>query len=110
MPRAAEYRHAAQVLRGRSSALTQAATSYRRHRLGEFGEGPVADAHDTAVGSVASRFEHAGGELHTLAEVCERRADVCDEYAHAVSRWFALDVWERFATEYPRPPASWAEA
>jgi hypothetical protein len=109
MPRAADYRHAAQVLRGRSAALTEAATSYRRHRVGEFGDGPVAEAHDSAVGSIASRFEGAGGELHTLAEMCERRADVCEEYARAVTRWFSLDAHERLANEFPGRPASWAE-
>lgn len=110
MPRAADYRHAAQVLMARSAALADAARSYRRHDVDGLGDGPVTDAHATAVGSIARRLDQAGRELRTLADLCERRADVCDDYAGAVARWLSLDERERSITRFPTRPATWAES
>ena len=108
MPRAAEFRHAAQELRARSTACSDAATAHRRHHLGKFG-GPIGEIHDESVGAIAARFDRAGGELRSLAELCDRRADVCDDYAAQVARWFQLPDVARLLTPFPPRPATWVD-
>ena len=108
MPRAAEYRQAAQVLRGRGAAFSEAATAHRRHHIGEF-VGPIGETHDASIDAIAARFERGGDELHSLAELCERRALVCDDYASAVARWYQIPYPARLLTPFPPRPAPWVE-
>lgn len=108
MPRAAEFRHAARVLRARSTAFSDAATAHRRRHLGAF-DGPIGEVHDESVDAIAARFDRAGGELQSLAELCEWRAVVCDDYAAEVARWFQLPDFTRVLTSFPPRPATWVD-
>ena len=107
MPRAADYRHAARVLRARGTALTETAATYRRRHIGEFGRGPIADAHDAAMGTIASRLAAAGGELLALAELCERRADVGAALSDDLWRWYIANTKVRAHPPAARPLPSW---
>ena len=108
MPRAADYRHAAQVLRARGAALSEAASAHRRLHLGEF-SGPLGEIHDESIDAIATRFARAGAELRSLGDLCERRALVCDDYVTAVDRWYQLADFARLFTSFPPRPAPWIE-
>lgn len=111
MPRAADYRRAAITLRAHRASAADAAAFHRRRNAAEFGGvGPVADAHDASMSSVAHDLDVAATELDRLARLCDRRADVCDEYARAVAAYRNLSLLERLVVLPPSRPAAWADA
>lgn len=108
MSRASSYRSAAVDLRRASAQFTDIAASHRRSDASFIGAtGAVAVIHDRSVEAVGAHLATAAGEADRLAAVCERRADVCDEYGRRLASWRALPWTERLLVAPPFPPAPW---
>jgi hypothetical protein len=111
MPRAADYRRAANTLRVYRANAADAAVFHRRRTATEFGGvGPIAETHVATMRSVADELDAAVTELDRLAQLCDRRADVCDEYAREVAAYERLPLLERVFVRPPSRPATWADA
>lgn len=106
MPTALDYRAAADRFR---RLATRLADDRNRARHEAIAGGPVADALSSSLVTVDIRLRDVTDELLRLAEVCERRADVCADYALALRRYHSLDDAARWFVRAPSPPANWVE-
>lgn len=107
MPRALDYRLAAQIFRYRRDSLAEAA---HRDRPVLAVSGPVADHTAAAQLRIRLLFLAASAEFAELAVVCDRRAELCAAYAAEVAAYERRDVWERIWVPWPRRPAGWVDA
>jgi len=111
VPRASDYRHAAASLRQTSARLADLAVRHRTlgpDRIAAVG--PVADLHHDAVDEARRHLALGSEELLRLAALCERRAQICDDYARRVHHHRSLPPFERLTSPPPVPPADWVEA
>jgi hypothetical protein len=111
MPRASTYRDAAQHFRRTSARLADLAFDNRS--LGSAGigaVGPVAERHDVNLAAAELDVAAVADELLRLAELCEQRAQVCDEYARRLADYWTAPFTERFESAPPAPPAAWVSA
>ncbi len=109
MPTAAEYRDAARRFRAAGENLLREAAEVARWAQVPFCGGPVRIAIDESLERVGVSLVDAGQQLTGLALVCDRRADVCVEFAGAVEHYQALTPVERLLRRPPSPPARWVE-
>lgn len=108
MPRAVDYRLAAQIFRSRRDQLAEA--GHRDRSVPSLAAvGPVVEYTAAAQLRLRHLFLTASAEFDALAGVCERRADVCDAYAAELAAHDRLDVWERIWVPRPRRPATWVD-
>ena len=109
MPTAAEYRDAAQRYRSVAENLLGEAGAVFGWATGFVSDGPIGVAIDDSIARTHTHLVAAGEDIRRLAQVCDARADVCAEYAHAVWRYHQLTLVEQLWYGYPARPASWAE-
>lgn len=109
MPTAADYRRAAVVFRRHSAEFADDAR-HRRLQGDVAFVGPLADAHADAMTAIAADRGRAAETLRFLAVVCDRRAEVCEEYAHQLARWREHVSGHRGrAARRPEPPEPWVD-
>lgn len=110
MPTAADYRRAADVFRRSGAELADQAGNRRRAHHGSVFVGPVAEAHTGALAAIAADRVRAADALRLLATVCERRAEVCEQYADDLARWRGQVGDHRARAERrPDPPEPWVD-
>lgn len=108
MSRSSSYRTAALDLRRSSADLTDLALLHRRLDAATIGaSGPVATVHEDSVEQASDWLAVAAGEMTSLADECDRRAAVCDDYDARLAAWKALPLLDRLVTLPPFPPARW---
>ena len=107
MPTFIEYHAAAESCRALGRRLRDDAT--RSRSVADIVTGPVADALQERADELRRHLLDASHALGELAGLCDRRAEVCRAYAHALERWTQLGIVERAVTARPRPPAVWVE-
>lgn len=110
MPTAHEYREAARRLRRLSGQLSLDVLTIRTaHDVERVASGPVRMILENALDALDVATTRATDELDRLAGVCERRAEVCAEYAGDVWRHRLLSGGAPWVPPPPRP-AWWADA
>jgi hypothetical protein len=111
MPRASTYRDAAQHFRRTSAHLADLALTNRSLGAAAIGAlGPIGDRHDANLADAERDVAVVADELLRLADVCEQRALVCDDYARRLTEYWTAPFIERFGSVPPAPPARWASA
>ena len=111
MPRASAYHDAARNFRRTSAGLADLALDIRALDATAIGAiGPIADRHDAALADAGRDIATVTDELLRLAEVCDRRAAVCEEYAQRLSEYWTTPAHDRAGSLPPAPPARWASA
>lgn len=109
MPNAHEYRAAALHLRRLAADLTHDCRAVRRGSETLAG-GALAAMIRRALDAQYDEVTRAVSELDRLAQVCARRAEICDQYASELRRHRALSGGSAPWPRPPAPPAWWVEA
>jgi hypothetical protein len=108
MPTADRYRAAASTFRTFGEHyLRHAALVSRWPVAGHLGSGPVAAEVTDALGRSAANLTDASAAMAALAAVCDRRAEICDDYRRRVREYEQLDPGRRRLVPRPAPPFPW---
>lgn len=111
MPNAHDYHDAAHRLRHLAEQLGDVGRlALMAADPDRFAGGPLATVLRRSLDAHVRAVEQAGDELARLASVCDRRAEICEQYAAELGRHRlrtgGLGPW----SPAPAPPAWWVEA
>ena len=109
MPTAHEYRTAATRLRQIAQDVDEHAFMLGACPVGDVVAGPIAGHVAAAIDSVNAEINRASDGLAELVVLCERRADVCDDFADTERAWYEADNLGGVPPPYPSPPFPWVE-
>jgi hypothetical protein len=109
MPNSTQYRTAAQRFRTLRDVYAMQSTTVDRWPLDSIlGPSPVADVLVEHLDTSAAELAAASRDLDRLAQVCDSRAVVCEDYERRLADYHRRSIIDQlFFTDRPERPYPW---
>lgn len=110
MPNEQQYLAAADRFRGKARQLDSWVARTPNEPTAPFLVAPaLAATIDSSFSTLRGSLIRAADGLRSIATTCDRRADICREYADRKQAWLRATNEERSTMPYPSRPAQWVD-